>query len=134
MTVTVLVNGVAVELPDSALDQPLFDPQADLEGWRKIAVAQRPEFAIEARNAGHITQADAEAWIAGTALPAFAVTAMQAAFTDPDELWEQQMAALARIEIRRLHPLIDLFRIALSLTETEVDDLFLAAQLRAQNT
>ena len=86
------------------------------------------QFTAAAAVLGHITEAEAEAWMARSALPA-AVLAVIA--TLPQEMqFAARLRATGMTEADRLDPLIGAALTALDLTEAQRDDLFrLAATL-----
>lgn len=101
---------------------------ADADDARRQAmVAGRGQFAIACARADVITFAEALAWGPGNALPSAVDTAIQNTLTTDDERNEARVTALSANTIRRTHPLVDLIRAALSLTEDEADDIFAAA-------
>lgn len=89
---------------------------------RRGASLSAVDFAIAALGAGLITEAEAEGWVTGNAIPAVVVSALA---TLPEE---QRVAARLRMigptTVRRDSPFIALLAGHIGLTDAQVDALF----------
>lgn len=99
-----------------------------LEQARRQTSLPRADFALAAHQAGDITEAEAEEWAAGTALPTWVSDAIDAAIASGDmpgsEKLPMRIAARTNASIPRVAPLIGLLAKAKGLTDADVDALF----------
>lgn len=101
--------------------------EGEVHSRREGMRVERWQFAAACLSERIISPAEAESWAPGNALPARVETALAATLKSPAQLAGARIRALASPTIRRNNPLIDILRVAFSLTEERVDDLFIAA-------
>jgi hypothetical protein len=86
----------------------------------------RAQFAISLAGAGIITASEAEAWAANGELPTFASDAIANSGMSATEQMGARIKAKAAVEIDRTSPIVTLLQASLSLTDAQVDALFVA--------
>ncbi|WP_210526401.1 hypothetical protein [Rubellimicrobium arenae] len=95
---------------------------AALAAWRSGASLTVLDFAVNAMKAGHLSEADAEAWVTRQAVPGV----VQAALAQLPE--EQRPEARLRImgtpSVHRMNPLVALIAAHMGLSAEQVDALF----------
>jgi hypothetical protein len=96
------------------------------EARARMVPLSRAQFAIALAAAGVITETEADAWLDGV-VPAFALAAINAhpTWTDAEKM-AARFKAKAPGEIDRTNPIVSLLQAAKSLTDAQVDALFIA--------
>jgi len=99
-----------------------------LTQWRENASLPRTRFALAAAKAEHITEAEAEDWAAGVAIPAWVSEAIEWAVAEglipEDERLSVRIAVRTQQYIGRNDRLIPILAQSADLTDEQVDGLF----------
>lgn len=90
-------------------------------------MVSRYQFATALKRAGTITAAEAKAFAGGNELPQLAIDAIATYTADQDTRDELEIKGLASVNVRRGDGLVGLLAGHLSMTPSEVDDLFRTA-------
>ncbi|MBN9053584.1 MAG: hypothetical protein J0H80_07365 [Rhizobiales bacterium] len=127
-------NEILAGYPEGTIEVPV-KPGSDYEWqdgeWVYVVPAPAPppeeisrrQFCQGLAASGLITKQEAIAFIQGAALPA-AIQAIVDGMTDEDAAFEATMLLLGAGSFFRSHPLVLIFAMAQSMTETEVDDFW----------
>jgi len=102
----------------------------ELATVRADMAVSRMQLTIALASMEIITPAEAEGWVGGTSLPLVAVTAINASPLSDVEKMGARIKALGAQNVHRNNPLTKMIQTAASLTEEQVDQLFInAAQI-----
>lgn len=130
--------GEGVQVPAGAVERPAPPHAAviwrdgrwakDRLRWRKGARMSRSAFALAAADAGLISDAEAEDWVAGVAIPAWVAGAIDAAIAaghvSNSERMKLRVAVRTQAVIRRSDQMIPLLAGAKDISPESVDALF----------
>ena len=95
---------------------------ASLSAWRAQASLPVVDFAIAALDAGLISAAEAEAWVARNGLPAI-VEAAFASLPQAEQI-PTRLRAIGSATVRRDHPIVAMLADHMGMTGAQVDALF----------
>lgn len=106
----------------SAWDYVAPDPAVVLEQERAAMQMSREKFAVIAAGQEWITEDDAEAWVAGNAIPSVALTAINS--RPEGERFKLRLSVRSQAIIRRNDMLIGVLMALKSVSVTDMDELF----------
>ncbi len=114
------VDGGWIVVPPEPIPEPM--PKPTLEQERLTMQMSRQRFAVLAAGQDWITEAEAEDWVAGNAIPSIALEAINS--RPEGERFKLRLSVRAQNTINRNDMLIGVLMIMQSVSETDMDELF----------
>ena len=98
-------------------------PEVTTDDLRQIAVMSREDFAVASAQAGWISEAEAEEWAAGAAIPSFVADVINSVVPQEERL-STRIRIRTQPDIARNGSLIPALKAELNITDAELDALF----------